>query len=78
MEQAENNETEVRLEVEGMTCGNCALGITRMLENKGLKQVSANFASGEVCFSYKKEGSIGLDQAIETIELLGYKVKKKI
>lgn len=36
--------------VEGMTCSNCALGVTRMLEKKGLQQVSVDFTTGDVTF----------------------------
>ena len=38
------------LNVEGMTCSNCALGVTRMLEKKGLKEIRVDFTSGEVSF----------------------------
>lgn len=63
----------VVLEVEGMTCTNCALGITRTLENSGLKNVHADFASGEV--TYSAIDTIGIDTIVHKIESLGYKVK---
>lgn len=63
----------VVLEVEGMTCTNCALGITRTLENSGLKNVHADFASGEV--TYSAVNAIGIDTVVHKIESLGYKVK---
>ena len=37
-----NRESTIELNVEGMTCSNCALGISRFLENKGLKNVNVN------------------------------------
>ena len=45
-------EKTVSTVVEGMTCGNCALTISRLLEKKGMKNVSANAASGEVSFTH--------------------------
>ncbi|MGI8893918.1 MAG: heavy-metal-associated domain-containing protein, partial [Bacteroidia bacterium] len=38
------------LNVEGMTCSNCARGITRYLQKKGLQNVNVDFSSGEVEF----------------------------
>ncbi len=63
----------VTLEVEGMTCTNCALGITKTLEKTGLSNVHADFASGEV--SYNSSETIGTDTVVHKIESLGYKVK---
>ncbi len=62
----------VLLKVEGMTCTNCALGITRFLEQKGLKNVHVNFATGEVLF----DTAVAQDIApyIQGINKLGYKV----
>ena len=34
-----NESMAVDLEVQGMTCSNCALGVTRFLEKKGMKDV---------------------------------------
>jgi len=45
----ENSEKNL-LHVEGMTCSNCALGVTKRLEKRGLKDVDVNFATGEVRF----------------------------
>ena len=42
---------KIQLQVEGMTCANCALGITRLLEQKGMDDVYVNFATGEVHFA---------------------------
>lgn len=57
MKEDENN--TVVLEVEGMTCTNCAQGVTRTLENAGLKQVHVDFASGEVV--YAEQGVLPID-----------------
>ncbi len=61
-----------QLQVEGMTCSNCALGITRYLEQRGLKKVNVNFATGEVYFDLN--GEKNLDSVISGINKLGYKV----
>ncbi len=46
------------LNVEGMTCSNCALGISRFLEKQGLHQINVDFASGEVIFEQVEESKI--------------------
>lgn len=60
--------------VEGMTCGNCALTITKVLEKKGMKNVSANAASGEVNFTMMG-GDV--DAIFDTIDGLGYHVVRE-
>ncbi|MEZ5015211.1 MAG: cation-translocating P-type ATPase [Chitinophagales bacterium] len=62
----------VQLEVHGMTCSNCALGITRFLENKGLKNVYVNFATNEVQFT--QEDRVDMDEIVKGIGKLGYTV----
>lgn len=58
--------------VEGMTCGNCALTISKLLEKKGMTNVAANAASGEVSFTMPEATSV--DQIYDAIDSLGYKV----
>lgn len=65
----------VTLEVEGMTCTNCALGVTKTLEKAGLTHVHADFASGEVVYS--NVSALTKDAVINKIEALGYKVKNQ-
>jgi Cu+-exporting ATPase len=60
------------LNVEGMTCSNCALGIRKQLEKKGLEDVNVNFSTGEV--SYINTTSFDLEQIKEGINNLGFKV----
>ena len=62
------------LNVEGMTCSNCALGVTRMLEKKGLKEVSVDFTTGEVAF--EEIESEKLPEVISGIRQLGYSVSE--
>ena len=63
----------IDLEVEGMTCANCALGITRFLEQKGLKEVFVNFATNEVRFATDTD-TVQMKDVIQGIEGLGYTV----
>jgi Cu+-exporting ATPase len=58
--------------VEGMTCSNCSLTVTKYLEKKGKRNVKVNLISGDVVFENDDEKD--LDSVIEGIEGLGYKV----
>jgi Cu+-exporting ATPase len=69
----ESTVIHVDLEVEGMTCANCALGISRFLENKGLRDVYVNFATNEVRFA-APDKEIRLSDIVQGIEGLGYQV----
>lgn len=62
----------VGIKVKGMTCGNCALTVTRALEQKGASQVAANAATGDVSFSIKDEAQ--KNKLFDTIDSLGYEV----
>ncbi len=70
----EHSET-VNWKVEGMTCANCALTISKFLEKEGLKNVKANPVSGEVLFDVVEEKSF--DKIEKGIEELGYHVAEK-
>jgi len=59
--------------VDGMTCGNCALTISRFLENKGLTGVAANAGTGEVTFTVVEEEQ-EVNDILNGIDKLGYKV----
>jgi len=48
----------VNWKIEGMSCANCALTISRYLEKKGLKNVKLSLASGDLSF----DGSSAPDQ----------------
>ncbi len=58
--------------VEGMTCGNCALTISKLLEKKGAKNISANAASGEVNFTVVD--AVNVDGIYDAIDGMGYRV----
>ncbi len=63
----------VELKVEGMDCANCAAGITRYLERKGLEEVYVNFQTSEVRFKENPD-QIGIEEVKKGIEKLGYRV----
>jgi Cu+-exporting ATPase len=65
-------EQSFQIKVEGMTCGNCALTVSRFLEKRGMTDVSANSASGEVNFTANKE--VNIDTIYKGIQELGYHV----
>jgi Cu+-exporting ATPase len=62
----------ITLNVEGMTCSNCALGVARSLKQKGLENVNVNFSTGEASFALPDKNL--LPRIIEDINKLGYKV----
>src|SRR6476620_1059047 len=59
--------------VEGMTCSNCSLTVTKYLEKEGNRNVKVNLLSGDVIF--EKAEDKDLDRVIKGIEGLGYTVK---
>jgi len=65
-------EKNVSTIVEGMTCGNCALTISRFLEKKGMRNISTNAASGEVNFTASADTDI--TSVYDAIDGLGYRV----
>ena len=68
-----NESMAVDLEVQGMTCSNCALGVTRFLEKKGMKDVYVNFATNEVRF-HMPENEVSVRDIVNGIQELGYQV----
>lgn len=69
------NEKNYSCEVAGMTCGNCALTVSKYLSRQGFKNVSANAATGAVHFSSDKE--VDLNRIYRGISSLGYQVIEK-
>ncbi len=64
---------EIRqMQVEGMTCSNCALGVSRYLEKQGLENVHVDFTSGEV--TYTAAGDPDMVSLSQGISKLGYKL----
>lgn len=60
------------LQVEGMTCANCAQGIRNVLQKKGLNDANVSFALGEV--SYTSVSGYSYEQIKADINNLGYRV----
>lgn len=66
------NALNITLQVEGMDCTSCALGITKSLQKKGAENVFVNYATGEATFALNDKGK--LSSMIDGITDLGYKV----
>ncbi|MEM6806960.1 MAG: cation-translocating P-type ATPase, partial [Bacteroidota bacterium] len=64
--------THISLQVRGMTCSSCAMGVEKYLKKEGLDEVMVDFAHGEVNFKQDKKKKI--DNIIEGIEKLGFEV----
>ena len=56
-----------------MTCSNCALSVSKVLEKQGMQHISVNPINGDVAFE-TDEANGHLEKAKKNIELLGYKV----
>ena len=63
---------KVEWKVEGMTCSNCALAISKYLQKEGLKDVAVNVIDGDV--SFVNGENIPEEKIKKGIEGLGYKV----
>lgn len=63
-------EQEVTVLVEGMTCSNCAAGVSRALTKAGYAEVVVSFATGEVFLTDAK--AIDLDRVKELVKKAGY------
>lgn len=62
----------IELNVKGMTCTNCALGIQKYLEKEGMDGIYVDFSNGEVQFN--KEESVQLKGLVKGIQQLGFQV----
>lgn len=62
----------IELNVKGMTCTNCALGIEQYLKQEGLQAVSVDFSHDEVNFELVEGRE--LPRIIKGIEKLGFEV----
>ncbi|MCF8258540.1 MAG: cation-translocating P-type ATPase [Flavobacteriales bacterium] len=61
---------EITVNVDGMTCANCAAGIHRKLTKAGYQKVDVSFATGEV--TIEEEGPVDLDRVRALISDAGY------
>ncbi len=66
------DKNKILLQVEGMSCTNCAAGIKKHLESKGLAEVNVNFSTGEASCNFSNEHT---EKQVENIiKKLGYSV----
>ncbi|MEC9209910.1 MAG: cation-translocating P-type ATPase [Bacteroidota bacterium] len=63
---------KIKIQVEGMSCANCAVGIKKHLETKGLGNVNVNFSTGEASCNIEKHQSE--KKVAQIIKELGYAV----
>ena len=63
---------KVDLKVEGMTCSNCALSVTKYLQKQAFSDVRVSPISGAV--SFKSTGEVSMPAVEKGIASLGYKV----
>ena len=63
----------IEIQIEGMTCSNCATGIKIHLEKHDLKNVTVNFSTGEA--RYELNDMHNEEDIIKIIKQLGYKIK---
>ena len=66
--------SQVILPIVGMTCANCALGIKKHLDKKGVKKVHVNFTTNDASFS--ADSQFSYKDVIGLINEIGYKAKK--
>lgn len=66
----------IELKIEGMDCAQCAVGITRFLEKKGLEEVSVDFQTGEAQFVISNV-AMTVEEVKKGISKLGYTVSKE-
>ena len=64
----------ITLDIEGMTCNNCALGVRKYLEKQGMENVHVSFANGEASFNLNGYAQQQLNDLIEGINNLGFQV----
>lgn len=65
-------DTLINLKVDGMTCSNCAAGVSKYLEKQGAADVFIDFSEGEAQFKLSDEAKVL--ELIKGIENLGYTV----
>ena len=64
----------INWKVEGMTCANCALSVTKFLEKEGMQNVKVNPIDGDVHFDLENPDDTRQKALSRGIESLGYKV----
>ena len=67
-----SDENKIKIQVEGMSCANCAAGIKKHLESKGFKNVNVNFTTKEASCNIEKNQT--KTEVSKIIKKLGYTV----
>src|SRR6266581_3106610 len=69
---ASTQRTEIRLELEGMTCASCAARIEKKLNKLDGVEATVNFATEQASVRYDST-RVKLEQLVAAVERLGYK-----
>jgi len=69
-----NDSKKIKIQLEGMSCTNCAAGIKKHLINKGLEDVNVNFSTGEA--SCNIDDLYNKNDVENIIQKLGYSIIK--
>ncbi|MDB5193164.1 MAG: lead, cadmium, zinc and mercury transporting ATPase [Segetibacter sp.] len=64
---------KINWKVDGMTCSNCALSVSRVLQKQGMHDIKVNPINGEVAFETTQANG-NVEKAKKGIELLGYQI----
>jgi Cu+-exporting ATPase len=67
-----DQDSQVTLNIEGMTCASCAQTVTKVLQNNGAENPSVNYATGEARFILHDKTK--LKKLSENIKKAGYQV----
>ena len=67
--------TKSEFDVEGMTCANCALAVTKYLQKQGLQDVRVNLISKDLSFTSTED--VPVEKLKKGIKGLGYEMKEK-
>ena len=70
-----NEINKLSIQIEGMTCANCAAGVKKHLIKNGLNNVSVNFSTGEASCDINKNQST--EEVKRIIKNLGYTISKE-
>ena len=66
------NMTEIKLKVEGMTCGHCQMSVKKALENiKGVKSADVDLEKKSAQVSYKSD-KVTAESLIQAVAAAGY------
>ena len=67
-----NNKKRYKIQVEGMSCTNCSIGLKNHLEKNGFEDVIVNFSTGETSCIIQKDQS--QEKVKKIITKLGYTI----